>query len=158
MRRSMNKTAAAVLISGTIALTAQGAMAASRSVGRDATDNRLDFEYDASTGTVTERSSYRRASRDAVRFEVGVVEADGYGSGLNGKLRLRLEGDRAVTYDGWFEITITDESGEVAYREARPATIQLKPRPGHRKAAISYRLDLPSGDYEASGSFEQDTE
>ena len=156
MKRTMRRVTATFLVTGILLLPSTHAAAAPEHVTQDATQNRLAFDYDASSGTITSRSSFRRASRDEVRFEIGIVESDGYGAGLTGKLRLRLEGDAAVTYDGWFEITITDDSGDVVFRQSRPATIQLKPRPGCRKDALTYKVDLPSGSYEASGIFEQE--
>ena len=156
MKRVMRTATATFLVTGIFLLPSSPVVAAPEQVTEDSTQNRFVFDYDASSGTVTGRSSYRRANRDAVRFEVGVVESDGCGVGLTGKLRLRLEGDEAVTYDGWFQITITDDSEDVIFRQSRPTTIQLQPKPGRRKGAITYKFDLPSGSYEASGTFEQE--
>ena len=155
MRSCILRLATAALLVASIGLSnVPQAFATDGSAGEDSTENRFTFDYDASSGEVTARSSYRRARRDPVRFEVGVSESEGYGSGLTGKLLLRLEGERPVTYDGWFEITITDSSDEIVFRRVVPRRIELEPRPGRRKAAIAFRFDLPSGEYEASGTFE----
>src|SRR5687768_12095102 len=121
------------------------AFAEPSSVEQDKTDNQLTFSYDAGSGTLTGESSYRRAESGAVRFEVAVAESEGYGAGVVGKLRLRLEDDHAYLYDGWFELRVTNTSGESVYVRTRPATIHLKPRPGQRRASLAFKFDLPSG-------------
>ena len=123
-------------------------------VSSDRTDNEVAFTYDAASGEITSHTTTTRGARDDVSFQVVVREADDAGSGLVGKLKLRLDGDRHTVYDGWFAFEITDPDGEVAFRRLRPATIHLRPRPGQRRAALPFRFDLPSGDYEARGSFE----
>ena len=146
----------AVLLTSLVSLqAAQPAAAAPISVKSDETDNRVAFTYDEDSGTLGDQSSFRRATERGVRFEVVITEADGYGTGLVGKLRLVLEDDRARIYDGWFELTVESrDSDDVVYIRTRPATVHLKPRPGQRKASLGFRFDLPSGSYEAWGSFE----
>ncbi len=153
MRISWRRKAVAALVAAN-ALAVAPAAAAPVSVQQDGTDNRLRFTYDRDPGTFARQSSSRRSDEGAVRFEVAVSESEGYGAGLVGRLRLRLEGERAHLYEGWFALTVTDDQGDVAYTRTVPATIHLKPRPGERKASLTFRFDLPSGRYEAAGEFE----
>jgi hypothetical protein len=85
---------------------------------------------------------------------VSVLETEDSGSGLLGKLTLRLDGDRHTVYDGWFDLHIETESGDPAFHRATPMSVHLRPQPGQRRASLRFRLDLPSGDYIAMGSFE----
>ena len=82
-----------------------------------------------------------------------VRETDDAGSGLQGRLRLRLNGDHATIYDGWFSFRVTTTEGRVAFQRLRPANIRLRPQPGQRRATLSFRFDLPSGSYNAAGYF-----
>ena len=119
------------------------------------TDNDVSFTYESDSGTMpSETSSRRKSDQDGVDFKVKVDESDDSGSGLIGKLRLRLDGEEHATYDGWFSFKVTGEDGEVAFKRMRPATIQLRPQPGHRKASLTFRFDLPSGNYYATGYYE----
>ena len=124
-------------------------------VDRDRTDNDLSFAYEAESGDLTSMTSSRRTSRngDDVEFEIMVRETDDAGSGLQGRLRLRLNGDHRTIYDGWFSFRVTTPEGKVAFQRLRPANLHLRPRPGQRRATLVFRFDLPSGDYEAAGYF-----
>ena len=123
-------------------------------VETDRTDNAVTITYDAGSGEIDRHTTERREDGDGVSFQVGIRESDDAGSGLVGRLKLRLDGDRHTVYEGWFSLEITDEDGEIVFRRLRPATIHLRPRPGQRRAALPFRFDVPSGTYEAEGSFE----
>ena len=123
-------------------------------VTEERTDNDVSFTYDESSGEIGTQTSRREFSRDdQVSFEVAIVEADDAGPGLIGRLKLRLDGDQHTIYDGWFALKVSSD-GSVYYQRFRPAEIHLRPRPGQRTAAITFRFDLPSGDYRAIGTFD----
>lgn len=136
-------------------LPASTSMAAPTVVEQDRSDNLVSFAYDSDTGEKNFDSTWtRKGGNDDVLFRVAVIETEDSGSGLLGKLMLRLEGDDAVRYDGWFALHVVDESGYVSFHRAKPSQITLRPRPGLRRAAVRFRFDVPSGTHEASGSFE----
>lgn len=123
----------------------------------DRTDNVFSFSYDSSDGHMPSERSRQTSSQsveDDVTFTVLVREAEDAGSGLIGKLKLRLNDDHRTVYNGWFTFKVVDSDGEVSFQRARPANLQLYPRPGMRRASITFRFDLPSGSYQATGSFE----
>lgn len=125
-------------------------------VEAERTDNEVSFTYDETNGEIGTQTSRRETARDdQVSFEVSIVESDGAGPGLIGKLKLRLDGDQHTIYDGWFALKVVDD-GTVFYQRFRPAEIHLRPRPGQRTAAITFRFDLPSGSYRALGTFESE--
>lgn len=143
------------LISAIALLGGQPATAGPTHVRSDRTENEIAFSYDASSGDIgTETSSQRDAHEELVRFKVVVRESEDSGTGLIGKLKLRLEDDANVVYDGWFTLIVTGEDGRVAFQRSRPAHIRLTPQPGMSRAAITYRFDLPTGAYTAAGTFE----
>ena len=125
-------------------------------VTTERTDNDVSFSYDETDGEISTQTSRRETTRDdQVSFEVSILEADDAGPGLVGKLKLRLDGDQHTIYDGWFALKVSDD-GTVYYQRFRPAEIHLRPRPGQRTAAITFRFDLPSGTYRAVGTFERE--
>lgn len=127
-------------------------------VDTDRTDNSMSFTYDADSGEMTTATWSRRTTRgdDKVDFEVGIRESEDAGSGLIGKLTLRLDGDHRTVYDGWFSLKVTTSDGDVAFHRQRPATIRLEPQPGRRRATLTFRIDVPSGSYKAAGSFKSE--
>ena len=137
-----------------VALLPARAHAGPVTVEADRTDNAVTFVYDAGSGEIEKDTTERNEDGDGVSFQVAIRESDDAGSGLVGRLKLRLDGERHTVYEGWFSLEITDEDGEVAFKRLRPATIHLRPRPGQRRAALPFRFDVPSGTYEAEGSFE----
>lgn len=123
-------------------------------VNEDRTDNVFSFSYDSSSGEMPSQSARtQRETEDNVTFTVWVREAEDSGSGLIGKLKLRLNGDHRTIYNGWFTLKIVDADGNVAFQRSRPANLQLYPRPGMRRATIPFRFDLPSGSYDATATF-----
>ena len=126
--------------------------------GRTARDRRSDnevrFRYDEESGAITRRASEESGPRKAVAFLVGISEAEGTGSGLIARIKLRLRGDDPVTFDGWFSIDVTSSNGEPGFSRHRPATIVLRPQPGQRRATLSFRFDVPSGTYDARAAFD----
>jgi hypothetical protein len=134
---------------------AGSAMARTTTVDEDTTDNRFAFEYDAGSGEIgSETSSERPSQSDAVYFRVAVLETEDSGSGLLGRLTLRLDGDDHTVYDGWFDLQIESGSGDVAFYRTKPISVHLRPQPGQRRATLRFRFDLPTGEYTAAGSFE----
>jgi len=130
-------------------------MARTTTVEKDNTDNRFAFEYEAGSGEIESETSSERSSRnDSVYFRVAVRETEDSGSGLLGRLTLRLDGDDHTVYDGWFDLHVESETGDVAFHRTRPISVHLRPQPGQRRATLRFRLDLPSGEYTAAGSFE----
>jgi hypothetical protein len=154
-----NRRLSRALIAGALmsALAIPHAAAHNESPKQDRSDNVITFEYEKAGEIVSQASSRRWSRGDEIDFEVIVKEARDSGPGLKGTLRLRLVGDHAKTYDGWFALKVTAEDGEVAYHRTRPATISLGPEPGRRVAWMNYRFDLPGGSYEATATFERDS-
>jgi hypothetical protein len=145
-----------VLVTGALlAVLATPANAHNATPKQDRSDNVVAFDYETSGEIVTQTSSRRWHRGDEVDFQVIVKEARDSGPGLKGTLRLRLVGDHAKTYDGWFALKVT-AGDEVVYRSVRPATIALRPEPGRRLAWLNFRFDLPAGSYEATAHFESD--
>lgn len=155
MKKRVHGVAALALSLAAITVMAAPGLAETTTVDQDRTDNSVSFEYDSSSGTIESATSSERASRnDIVYFKVSVLETEDSGSGLLGKLTLRLDGDRHTVYDGWFELDIATGSGDTAYHRSMPVSVHLRPQPGQRRATLRFRFDLPSGDYEAGGSFD----
>jgi hypothetical protein len=156
---TMRYLKATSLLAAAIAMAIIGhsaALADPTHVETDRTENQLSFSYDSSEGEIGSQGSRSLSDRDEpVRFTVAVQEGEGSGAGLIGKLKLRLEGNSKTVYDGWFTLVVTDHEGDVAFQRSRPAHIVLTPRPGMRRAKVTYRFDLPSGSYSAEGSFEK---
>jgi hypothetical protein len=147
-----------VLITGALlGVLAPPAAAHNASPEKDHSDNVVAFDYEASGEIVSQTSSRRWHRGDEIDFQVVVKEARDSGPGLKGTLRLRLVGDHAKTYDGWFALRVTDDDGQVAYRRARPAMISLRPEPGRRLVWMNFRFDLPTGSYEAIATFARDS-
>ena len=154
--RKLQATVASGAILAFVVLATPG-LAQSNNVEEDVTDNRFAFSYDSSSGQIgSETSAERTSEEDAVYFKVAIAEMEDTGSGLLGKLSLRLDGDERKVYDGWFTLHIETENGDPAFHRTRPATIHLRPQPGQRRAILRFRFDIPSGDYEAFGSFEDE--
>ncbi len=150
--RLMVLTVAALVAS---VLSESPSMAAPTVIDGDRSDNLVTFTYDSNTGQKTSDSTWtRKGGNDDVLFRVAIIETEDSGSGLLGKLTLRLEADQAVRYDGWFALRVVDDSGDVTFYRSRPSEITLRPRPGLRRAAMRFRFDVPSGTHTASGSFE----
>ena len=144
---------------GALAVTALAfpatAIGAPREVGVDRSDNRIEFSYDGGSGSIDSQSTSTQSGINPdVSFQVSVIEAEGTGPGLLAKITLRLDTDRAQTYDGWFALHIDSEDGQTAFHRSRPRYVRLRPRPGCRRATIRYTFDLPSGDYKAVGTFQ----
>ena len=132
------------------------AVASPTYVQEDRTENQLSFSYDSADGEIGSQGSKQRSKDDEpVRFTVALQEAEDTGSGLIGKLKLRLEGESRTVYDGWFTYVVTDADGSVAFQRSRQAHVVLTPRPGMKRAAVTYRFDLPSGAYSVKGNFER---
>jgi hypothetical protein len=148
---SMVTAAAALAVVGQVSAVANPTY-----VQADRTENQLSFSYDSSDGEIGSQGSKQRNEHDEpVRFTVVLHEAEDTGTGLIGKLRLRQEGESKTVYDGWFTFVVTNADGGVAFRRSRPAHIVLTPRPGMKRAVVTYRFDLPSGAYSAEGNFER---
>ena len=149
-------TVAAVASVSVLALLPATGVAQPVQVAAERTDNEFSFTYDEANGEIgTATSSRETRAGDDVSFEVFIVEADGAGPGLLGKLKLRLDGDQHTVYDGWFSLKV-GSGGSVYYQRLRPAEIHLRPRPGQRTATITFRFDLPTGNYRATGTFESE--
>ena len=147
---------AAVTSASLLALLPTTGIAQPVEVAAERTDNEFSFTYDEANGEIgTATSSRETGGGDDVSFEVLVVEADGAGPGLLGKLKLRLNGDQHTIYDGWFSLKVSS-GGSVYFQRLRPAEIHLRPRPGQRTAMITFRFDLPTGNYRAVGTFESE--
>lgn len=156
MKLSLHRMSIAIglaLISAVI--PASQAMASPTIAEHDRSDNLVKFTYDSQSGDKTWESTWTRdGGSENVMFRVAVVETEDSGSGLLGKLSVRLDGEEAVKYDGWFALRLVDDSGDVTFHRARPSEIVLRPRPGLRRAVVRFRFDVPSGTYTASGAFE----
>jgi len=122
-------------------------------VPEDRTENVTSFSYESATGNITSERTDRQNADQDVTFTVAVRETEDAGSGLLGRLRLRLNGDHRTIYNGWFTLKIRDAEGNVAFHKSKPANVQLYPKPGMRRASLVYRFDLPAGSYEAVGTF-----
>lgn len=147
----------AVLVSGALlsaALPVSPSMAAPTYVESDRSDNLVKFTYDSESGEKASDSTWTRdGGSEDVLFRVAVLETEDSGSGLLGRLSLRLDGDKATKYDGWFILRLVDDSGEVSYHRARPSEFVLRPQPGLRRVTLRFRFDVPSGTYTASGAY-----
>lgn len=156
MRQHLRRTAvimSAALLSSVLSIAP--ALAAPTLVESDRSDTLMKLTYDASTGKKVSDSTWTRSGgNDDVLFRVVVVETEDSGTGLLGKLVLRLEGDKAHKYNGWFVLRLVDDSGNVAFHRALPSEIILRPKPGSRRSTIRFRFDVPSGSYTASGAFD----
>ena len=155
--RSLKATTLVATATALAAIMVHGsAVAAPTYVQEDRTENRLSFSYDSSDGEIGSQGSKQRSEHDEpVRFTVALQEAEDTGTGLIGKLRLRLDGGSKTVYDGWFTFVVTDADGNISFQRSRPAHVVLTPRPGMKRAAVTYRFDLPSGTYSAEGTFEK---
>lgn len=129
------------------------ALAAPTVMQRDRADNSMSFSYDADDNDITEATSSIRTRRGdpvSVTTTVQDVETD---PPLRGQITLRLNHDHSVTYDGTFTFQIKDITGVVAYEASRYASFTLRPREGKRSKKMSFRFDLPSGDYSVFATF-----
>lgn len=156
MKLSKHRTALSLGLAIVSALMGASQAVASPTIAEhDRSDNLVKFTYDSESGDKTWESTWTRdGGSDEVLFRVGVIETEDSGSGLLGKLTLRLDGDDAVKYDGWFALRLVNEAGEVTFHRARPSEVVLRPQPGLRRAVVRFRFDVPSGTYTASGAFE----
>lgn len=141
-----------------LAVVPVGALAAPLDVRRDRTDNGYSFTYDATQGEIVDAaSSIRFDRRDPVSFIIYVREntkSDELGERLRTRLSVALNKDRVVRYKGTFSFAITDSAGTVIHSDSRDLKVVLRPKPGARKASMSFVFDLPSGSYNAAGFFE----
>ena len=154
MRKLVRRALSVILVLGSLWISAPQATAAPRVVGVDRSDNRVSFGYEADGGTITsETTTMQDGINPDVDFRVTIDEAEGTGSGLLARITLRLDADRAQTYDGWFSLHVEDADGETAFHRSRPRYVRLRPEPGSRRASIRYTFDLPSGDYKLVGMF-----
>jgi hypothetical protein len=148
--RAMIGAAAVVVLSLPAAATG-----APREVGVDRSDNRVAISYEADSGAIGSQSTSTQAGINPdVSFQVTVDEAEGTGPGLLGKITLRLDTDRAQTYDGWFALHVEDDNGGTVFHRTRPRYVRLRPEPGYRRISLRYTFDLPTGDYKVSGTFQ----
>ena len=155
MRFRFARVVATLLMSGSLLAGPAPAQAKVVQDNARTSDNRIAFEYDEASGTITSHTSTRRPQTDPnVDFRVLVHETTDGGPGLLGKLKLRLNGDEHTVFDGWLCLAIEDGDGDPAFTEHRPVSIHLRPQPGMRRAVLRFRFDLPSGDYTAVGDFE----
>lgn len=135
-------------------------VAAPMKVESDRTDNDYSFTYDAAGGEITlAQSSVRFNRRDPVSFTIYVQEnskSDEVGQRLRARLSVALNPnkDGVVRYEGTFSFEITDSEGTVEHGDSRDLKVVLRPKPGERKASLSFVFDLPSGDHNAKGFFE----
>ncbi len=122
----------------------------------DRSDNSVHFEYDAARGDIVLATSGTRfRPGDAVTFLALVEERNGAPAGrrLRGVLTLRLNGDHALVYRGWFGLRVLNSAGDLVLRRTKWRRIVLQPRRGERRAQIGFVFDLPSGAYDAVGRF-----
>ncbi|MGH2819049.1 MAG: hypothetical protein ACRDJ5_00195 [Actinomycetota bacterium] len=154
-------TGIAAVLAAALLLGAAPARAASPRVARDRTDNHFSFTYRARGGRVATAVSGTTASRGRVAdFFVYVSErapervGDGRGS-LRALLALRMtpHAPRVLRYRGEFTLTIVDSDGAVVYRASKKRRVVLRDRSGERVRRLFFPFDLPSGDYDAHGSF-----
>jgi hypothetical protein len=150
--RALRRIAAVAMAS--LWLLAPQASAAPRAVGVDRSDNRVHFSYDSGTGSIPSQTTAAQSGINPdVDFEVTIDEAEGSGPGLLAKITLRLDADRAQTYDGWFAIHVEDGDGQTVFHRTRPRFVRLRPEPGCRRVSLRYAFDLPSDDYDLVGTF-----
>ncbi len=141
----------------TLCLTV-GALAAPIVMSHDRSDNSYSFTYDAASGEIGDAGSGLRISRsDPVSFVIYIRENEGaeVGERLRAQLRLGLNKNQAVRYNGFFSFEITDSTGTVVYRDEVRKRIVLRPRPGERRARLGFLFDLPSGSYDSRGFFDR---
>lgn len=128
-------------------------------IRRDRTDNTYTFTYDAEEGEITLAASSRRIDRDdRVSFLVGVradKEAE-EGDRLLARISLHLTSRKPVRYDGTFTLVVKDSDGEVVHTQEQDGHFVLRPSSGERRAELTVRFDLPSGDYESFARFRSD--
>lgn len=130
------------------------ASAASIRLLRDRADNGFYFSYDGQAGQVTQAGSsllITRGSSDPVRF-ITSVQADPaapQGRRVTGIIRLALNGDRRVVYDGTFRFKVVGDGFTVV----RKVTKRVVLSPDHRRARVGFSFDLPSGDYSVEGRY-----
>ena len=129
------------------------ALAAPTVMQRDRADNSMSFTYDADDNDVTQATSSLRIRRgDPVQFTTTVddLETD---PPIRGWISLRLIEKRTVVYDGTFTFHVRDTAGSVVFRASRHASFTLRSQPGKRTKDLSFRFDLPSGDYSVTSTF-----
>jgi len=153
MQSTLRSAAFAVVLSSFVVLGSPMAKAHPITVPQDRTENVVSFSYESSTGEIASERSDSQPTDEDVTFRVVVRETEDAGSGLLGRLRLRLNGDHRTIYNGWFALKVKDAQGKVAFHRSKPANVQLSPKPGMRRASLVYRFDLPAGSYEAVGTF-----
>lgn len=153
------RAAVAASLALLVALAPGLALAAPLEMERDRTDNGYSFTYDATEGEIVDAaSSIRFDRRDPVSFVIYVrdnTKSDVVGERLRTRLSVGLSKDRVVRYDGTFWFEITDSAGTVIHTDSRDMKVVLRPKPGQRKASMSFVFDLPSGSYHATGFFER---
>ena len=135
--------------------TALPAAAAPRTVGRDSADNGFSFSYDAEAGEITQgTSSLRFVAQDRVNYltSFDLAAAPAEGQRLVAKISLKLFTQRVTVYDGTFKVVIEAADGTRTVL-SKVAKVTLRPEPGARTARLSFRIDLPSGDYDVTSSF-----
>ncbi|HET7482116.1 MAG TPA: hypothetical protein VFK89_04575 [Actinomycetota bacterium] len=155
MRRILQGITAVALVLSALLMMSSPALATPKEVGIDRSDNEVTFGYDAPSGAIGSQTTSTRAGiNQDVTFTVTVDEAEGTGPGLIARVILRLDTDRGQIYDGWFSLHVADADGETAFHRARPRFVRLRPEPGCRRVALRYVFDLPTGDYEMTGTFQ----
>lgn len=129
------------------------ALAAPTVMQRDRADNSMSFTYDAEDKDVTQATSSIRTRRgDPVQFTTMIddLETD---PPIRGQITLRLIQSKAVVYDGTFELQVRDVAGDIVFQASRDAAFTLRSRSGKRTKNISFRFDLPTGDYSVTATF-----
>lgn len=135
--------------------TALPAAAASRTVGRDTADNGFSFSYDSEAGEITQAtSSLRFAAQDRVNYltSVDTAATPSEGQRLVAKISLKLFTQRVTVYDGTFKVVIKAADGTRTVL-SKVAKVTLRPEAGARNARLSFRTDLPSGDYDVTSRY-----
>ncbi|MDP9067783.1 MAG: hypothetical protein M3N53_05485 [Actinomycetota bacterium] len=147
------------LVGALLSVSLSGAgVAAPLVMSHDRSDNSYSFSYDAASGEIGDAASALRIRRDdPVAFVIYIRENEDaeVGERLKAQLLLGLNKKKVVRYNGTFSFEITDGAGTVVYSDEANRLIVLRPKPGERRARLTFLFDLPSGSYSARGFFDR---
>lgn len=136
------------------------AVATAREVKADRADNTYYFSYDAAAGTIGSAGSSlqeRRGDPVSHRIYVDTVPEAAAGERLRATINFRLNAKEKRRFSGGVTLEIRDAAAQVVYEATKEVDFMLRPRSGFRSQRVTFRFDLPSGDYAASSTFKAPT-